>query len=343
MVVAFGLVRAEPRPGVSPVAPRVVQEVLTSNGSSGGVRNGRHASVPEAIPFSTFGTGLVSGHTTMRLEAASATHPGRVRRTNEDALASWVPDDPAVLRSKGALFAVADGVGGQEKGEIASRAAVEEIRTEYYSARAPGQIESALGASIQAANLCVLNLARSSDRSGDTFSPDTSRAAQTTLTAFVLAGQQAYVGHVGDCRLYRLRDGVLSPMTGDHTEAAEMVRLRLITAEQAQTHPRRSVVTRVLGTSHSLRPDFYRFPVVAGDRFLLCTDGLWGMVEDGMLAETLRLSPDIACQTLVTLACKRGGEDNIAMHAVHVLELGAPSGGSRPGRIARLLSGLRGG
>jgi len=258
-----------------------------------------------------------------------------VRPSNEDALLSYVPADPQLLLARGALFGVADGVGGQAAGEVASQTAVDVLAAEYYSPRAPHQIEHALGQALQAANLRVFNLAHGADLA--------LRFMQTTLSALVLLGRQAYLAHVGDTRIYLLRDGVLTQLTGDHSEAAELLRLRLITPEQAHNHPRRSVLTRTMGGALQLRPDFQRVAVRAGDRFLLCTDGLWGEVEPEALVPALAGPPPEACDRLVALACERGGSDNVSLSIVHVLDPGPVPTVSPPSRMSRLLAGLRGG
>ncbi|HEV2126534.1 MAG TPA: protein phosphatase 2C domain-containing protein [Chloroflexota bacterium] len=294
----------------------------------------------------------------MRLEVAGESHPGLVRPDNEDAVMYRSPDDHAVTRNKGMLFAIADGVGAYAGGDTASRTAVEVLASEYYSPRAPGQIEACLGVAMQAANLHVINLGSgvrgqgSGDEmreatGGGQFTTDigslpSGSRPQTTLTAMVLAGAQGYVAHAGDCRLYLLRDSRLSRITSDHSEAAELARLGLISTEQAQTHPRRSVLTRTLGSTRVLRPDFQRFSVQAGDRLLLCTDGLWSDIDDEALAGPLGWPPAAACDALVQMACARGGGDNISLVVVHVIDPGLPPAPT-PGRISRLLSSLRGG
>jgi protein phosphatase len=271
----------------------------------------------------------------MNLDVASASHPGLVRRTNEDSLASRVPHDSTLSDRRGALFSIADGVGGESAGEVASRAAVDAVVTEYYSPRAPHRIETALGQAVQAANRRVFDLAHG---------PDPALfGMQTTLSAFVLAGRQGYVAHVGDTRIYRYRGRVLTQLTGDHSEAADLLRLRLISAEQAREHPRRGVLTRTVGQSPVLRPDFARIDVEPGDGFLLCTDGLWSEVEDEQLARELDRSPREACRALVQLACDAGGGDNVSVLVVRVLDVGPEPERVPAGRIARLLSGLRGG
>jgi PPM family protein phosphatase len=270
-----------------------------------------------------------------RLRAAATTHPGLARQNNEDVVVSHVPADSALLGNKGTLFAIADGVGGLAAGEVASRTAADVLLAEYYSPRAPHPVEAALRQAVQAANQRVCALAHGSDPA--------LRSMQTTLTALVLAAGQAFLAHAGDSRVYLLRRGVLTQLTGDHSEAAELLRLRLITPEQARHHPRRSVLTRALGSTPLMRPDFQRLPVEPGDRFLLCTDGLWGEVPpDALLPALDTPEPESAVRRLALLALDAGGSDNVSLEVVHVLDPGRPTG-PPAGRIGRLLATFRGG
>lgn len=165
----------------------------------------------------------------MILERAAVSHPGLVRPSNEDAVSFLIPDRPEILSARGALFSVADGVGGLAAGEVASQTAVTVMTDEYFSPRAPFGVEAALRLAAEAANRRVYALAQ-------TPSPELN-GMQTTLTALVVAGRQAYIAHAGDTRLYRLRGGTLTQLTADHSEAAELLRLRLITPAQAQITP----------------------------------------------------------------------------------------------------------
>jgi len=271
----------------------------------------------------------------MILERAAVSHPGLVRPSNEDAVGFLIPDRPEILSARGALFSVADGVGGLAAGEVASQTAVTVMADEYFSPRAPFGVEAALRLAAEAANRRVYALAQ-------TPSPELN-GMQTTLTALVVAGRQAYIAHAGDTRIYRLRGGTLTQLTADHSEAAELLRLRLITPAQAANHPRRSVLTRTFGGSLQLRPDFGRHAVDDGDVYLLCSDGLWGEVPDADIARELQGPVGEACDRLVEMACGHGGGDNVTVQCIRVLEAGPAKPASPPGRIARLLSGLRGG
>lgn len=221
---------------------------------------------------------------------AAMTDVGRQRHTNED---NYYCDPP--------LFAVADGMGGAQAGEVASEMAINEFVEERdTSAAAEKQLEQIA----QAANRKIFEMAQSDSR----------RAGMgTTLTAAMLDGQYVAVGHVGDSRLYLYRDGGLERMTRDHSLVEEFVRQGKLTPEQAEKHPQRSVITRALGPENSVEVDSFRIPARAGDVYLLCSDGLSGMVADMDLAAIMGAGApleDIA-RKLVETANQNGGRDNI--------------------------------
>jgi serine/threonine protein phosphatase PrpC len=254
-----------------------------------------------------------------------------VRAHNED---SWgqrsVLSGPA--RSRGTLFAIADGLGGHAGGEVASRLAVEALLEHYVSPFAPARPEPALHEAMRLAHLRVLQhaLAR----------PELN-GMQTTLTALALAGRHAFIAHVGDGRVYRLRGEAFRLLTGDHSEAAELLRRGLITAAQAREHPGRHVLTRALGAGLPPRPDFARLPVQQEDTFVLCTDGLWGVLDDEEIRAVVAAhAPETACERLVGMANDRGGEDNITVQIVRVRRLVPPPSEASRGRVAALLARL---
>ncbi len=206
------------------------------------------------------------------------------------------------------LFAVADGLGGHQGGAQASRAAVGTVVAGLAEAGAAVP-EGAMRAAFRRANLAVFDGAQASQHTN----------MQTTLTALALSRTAAIVGHVGDSRAYRLRRGRLELLTTDHTQVHEMLRLRLLTPEQAAKHPGRSVLTRSLGAELLVRVDVRRESVAAGDVYLLCTDGLWGEVSAEEIQQRLpQANLGRACEELVRLAKARGGPDNMSLIAVRV-------------------------
>ena len=230
----------------------------------------------------------------MRLgDSAGRTDAGRVRRRNED---SFVLDPP--------LFAVADGMGGAQAGEVASRLAAAAFR-EYHDA---DRLEPAerVEAIIQEANRRIYDRARTdSEASG----------MGTTVTAAILTNGRVSIGHVGDSRAYRVRDGELEQLTEDHSLVADLMRSGRLTPEEADAHPQRSVITRALGTDAEVDVDMTTVDVEPGDLFLLCSDGLTTMVpeEDILRIAQESGSLDEIARTLVRAANSGGGEDNITV------------------------------
>src|SRR5262245_49783263 len=230
-------------------------------------------------------------------QIAAVTDPGRRRRQNEDA---YVVQPP--------LFAVADGMGGAQAGEIASRIAASALRDSGAEAG-----EDAVAALIQEANRRVYEAAASDD----------ARAGMgTTVTAALVEADSVRIGHVGDSRAYRIREGALDQLTEDHSLVAELVRSGKLSPEEADVHPQRSVITRVLGTDPEVDVDTFEVEAKPGDVFMICSDGLTSMVEDEAIL-TLLGQPGWTLEQrahgLVDAANRGGGEDNIT---VILFELG---------------------
>jgi protein phosphatase len=219
------------------------------------------------------------------------------------------------------LLVVADGLGGHLAGEVASGIAVQTLQ-EHFTAWDGGSPDRFVADAVQRANLNVYDAAHASP---DHFN------MQTTISAVALAGDRLTVAHVGDCRLYRLRDGRLDILTRDHTMAMEMLRLRMISPEQAAEHPGRYQLTRSLGASPLLHVDTVREKVMAGDAYLLCSDGLWGEVATDEIARALgEQPPQEACQELLSLVLDRGAPDNVTGITFRVAQAtAAPAPGSR--------------
>jgi PPM family protein phosphatase len=227
------------------------------------------------------------------VDSAGSTDAGRKRRRNEDA---FVRDPP--------LFAVADGMGGAQAGEVASRLAAAAFR-EFHEADELDP-EERLVAIIQEANRRIFERARSdAEASG----------MGTTITAALVSGSGVAVGHVGDSRAYRLREGRLEQLTEDHSLVADLVRSGRLTPEEADTHPQRSVITRALGTDREVDVDTFTVEAAPGDVFLLCSDGLTTMVDDEEVSQTVASADtlDQAAKGLVKAANRAGGEDNITV------------------------------
>ena len=250
----------------------------------------------------------------LELEASGLTDAGPHRETNEDSLGCFAPADALMLQRKGYLYVVADGLGGHNAGEVASACAVARVGEEYYSPSNNTRIEPALRQAVQAANLRIHELTH--------HNPEY-RSMETTLSAVAIAGAQAYVAHIGDTRVYHWREGRITQLTSDHSEAAELVRMRILKPEKVRDHPGRNTLTRTLGSRLIPRPDYLRHPLVAGDQFVLCSDGLWSEIEDEEIASILGdSSPAEACRELIGRALARDCHDNVTVQIVRVLEVG---------------------
>jgi PPM family protein phosphatase len=234
-------------------------------------------------------------------EEAHKTDTGRQRHANEDSYFAKAP-----------LFAVADGMGGAQAGEVASRIAAtafERGASRDDDASAEGQLEEIA----QKANRRIHKLAQE----------DSSRAGMgTTLTAAMVRDDEVAFGHVGDSRAYLLRDGQLKRLTKDHSLVEELRRQGRLTEEQAEEHPQRSIITRALGPEPSVNVDTMTFPARDGDVFLLCSDGLTTMVTDDQIREILVNSKSLrtAVNKLVDAANRGGGRDNITAVAFRLAD-----------------------
>jgi serine/threonine protein phosphatase PrpC len=246
----------------------------------------------------------------LELEAGGLSDAGPHRATNEDSIGCFAPGDPLAIQRKGYLYVVADGLGGHSAGEVASSSAVATLGEEYYSPSNHTRIEPALRQAVQAANLRIHEL---------THRHPEYRSMETTLSALVVAGALAYVAHIGDTRVYHWRNGRLNQLTSDHSEAAELVRLRILKPERVRNHPGRNVLTRTLGSRLIPRPDYLRQPVLPGDQFAMCSDGLWSEIEDLELNEVLSdREPAQACRELLDRALARDCADNVSIQVVRV-------------------------
>jgi len=221
------------------------------------------------------------------------TDTGRKRRRNEDA---YVVEPP--------LFAIADGMGGAQAGELASSLAAGAVREDEAAA---GSGERRVAELIQEANRRVYE--RSSQDAA-------ASGMGTTMTVAFVGDANVAFGHVGDSRAYLIRDGKLEQLTEDHSLVAELVRSGKLSPEEAETHPQRSVITRALGTDPDVDVDTFSIETAPGDLFMLCSDGLTSMVEDDVILQTIEKNRDnlqTAAKALIRAANKGGGEDNITV------------------------------
>jgi PPM family protein phosphatase len=231
--------------------------------------------------------------------SAGLTDTGRKRRRNEDAFVCEPP-----------LFAVADGMGGAQAGEMASRLAAAALR----EGDTDGDGEERVAELIREANRRVY------ERSAEDASV---QGMGTTMTVALVGAESVAIGHVGDSRAYLVRDGALEQITQDHSLVAELVRSGKLSPEEAERHPQRNVITRVLGSDPDVDVDAFSVAARDGDLFMLCSDGLTSMVdEDAILGEVERNRGDLrrAAKALVEAANRSGGEDNITVILFEVAE-----------------------
>lgn len=295
------------------------------------------AEIPEIIrarpgvflPPDEEGGSCVSANAVLsNLSWALRSHRGVVRPENEDFVGVHAP---TVRDGRGPLFVVADGMGGHAAGEVASRIAVETMLDNWSagSAAAPRQ---ALRAAVRAANAEVFTASLDGER----------RGMGTTLAALALDGGEAFIAHVGDSRAYLVRGTQCSQITSDHSRVAEMLRMRLITTEQAVNHPARAMLTRSLGSAPAVQVDLERLDIAPGDTFVLCSDGLWDLVSRrDIIKASDAPSPDNTAETLLEAALERGAPDNITVVVVRVASgFSVPQdhrGGSRLSFLRRVL------
>lgn len=254
-------------------------------------------------------------------EQYAGTDTGRQRRANEDSHLAQSP-----------LFVVADGMGGAQAGEVASRIAVESFQPGLQDAAAP---ELALAELTQQANARIHELSHShAEQAG----------MGTTLTAVYVGPREVSIAHVGDSRAYRLRDGVLERLTEDHSLVDELLRQGRLTPQEALEHPQRSVITRALGPEGVVEVDTRSYSARGGDVYLLCSDGLTTMLPEERLAELLRAYPSLhdAGEALIAAANEAGGRDNITVVLLRLEDLDAGAAPStEEARVAAVEGGAR--
>ncbi len=249
----------------------------------------------------------------LRLDVAQLTDVGRKRPHNEDNMAYVIPKDPQVMARKGALFIVADGMGGHAAGEVASEIAVDTVSYSYYQDESEDVATSLLHAIKRANSLIHQRAAENMLRSG----------MGTTCVAAVLRGNVAYIANVGDSRAYLIRHGHGKQVSQDHSWVAEQVRAGLLTEDQARSHAQRNVITRCLGTQSEVEVDVFTEQLEEGDSLILCTDGLSGLVGDDELRVIVdQFLPQESVYHLVERANENGGPDNITAIVIRVQEVG---------------------
>ncbi len=245
------------------------------------------------------------------IEIAGLSDVGCQRENNEDSYLYWEPEGDEEFRQKGRLAVIADGMGGHEGGQEASRMAVETVR-EVYERAVWDDPQSVLLEAFATAHTRIQQFAEQHPAF---------YGMGTTCTAVVLRDSQLYFAHVGDSRLYLIRGGHISRLTRDHSYVGRLVESGIVRAEDAESHPQRHILTAALGAGLDVSVDGsgQGIGLQEGDDLLLCTDGLWSVVTDDEIQHAvIGKAPADSCTALVKLARQRGGPDNITVQVLHV-------------------------
>jgi serine/threonine protein phosphatase PrpC len=237
-----------------------------------------------------------------QLSLGAKTDLGHVRENNEDKFDFIEPHETDVLARKGRVYAVADGMGGHSAGQIAAELSLNVFVRSYYADKSP-DVQRCLTDAVREANEYVVDVARTvPGRQG----------MGATLTAVAIRDDDLFIAQVGDSRCYLLREGKIEQLTEDHSWVQEQVRSGAMSLADAEQSPFRNVITRSMGGAPEVEPDVTAVKVKVGDRYLLCSDGLSGMIPDAEIGMLLGAgSPSVAVWSLVDRANAYGGKDNI--------------------------------
>jgi len=258
------------------------------------------------------GSGSYPAGSTLQVEFAELSDPGKQRGHNEDCLGHAAPASAAEARSHGWLFVLADGVGGTERGEVASQAAVEYVTAGFLAAPGGEPLSALLMRLSQEANAHIYETGRNASPGGTSMS--------TTLVACALRYDRLVVAHAGDSRCYLIRQGQARLMTRDHTVAQDQARLGVLSAKEAAQAPTRHILSRSLGTELFVNVETSDIQVLPGDVLLLCCDGLYHSIEASEMAAIAGHGGDLkaAARRLVDLANDRDGSDNISVQLIRI-------------------------
>ena len=246
------------------------------------------------------------------VEVAALSDVGCQRENNEDSYAYWEGSTDEQFQHQGRLAVVADGMGGHEGGQEASRIAVEAIQEIYAAAGTESDRQTVLAAGFREAHRRIHEHAVKDVQL---------RGMGTTATAVVLVGDRLSYAHIGDSRLYRVRGGEITKLTHDHSYVSRLVEDGVLSPEEAEVHPQRNILTAALGVGPEVAPDSPAQPVPlqSGDVLVLCTDGLWGLVNDDEIRDVAaKQKPEAACHALIEMAKERGGPDNITVQILRL-------------------------
>jgi PPM family protein phosphatase len=245
------------------------------------------------------------------IEMASLTDVGRQRSNNEDSYLYWEPDSDDDFRRKGRLAVIADGMGGYEGGQEASRLAVETVR-HVYDVEFTGDPQQTLLQALEAAHRHIQRYAEEHP---------VFHGMGTTCTALSIVGRELSFAHVGDSRLYLVRPETITRLTRDHSYVGRLVESGIVRSEDAESHPQRHILTAALGSGKDVLPDKpeHSIALEEGDTLVLCTDGLWSLIGEQDIARIIRSNtPAESCLALVKMALERGGPDNVTLLVLRI-------------------------
>ena len=247
------------------------------------------------------------------MQISSKTDKGVVRNNNEDSLLAITPWDSSAISKKACLFLVADGMGGQNAGEVASKIAVD-FANKWFEENDFKEISTNLVEElINSANEKVWDYSRQH--------PETTGMG-TTFTTILIKDNKAIIGHIGDSRIYRLRNDVVTQLTNDHSIVGEQVRLGKLTPDQARVHPARGILSKVLGARQFIKADIFETEIKLNDEYVLCTDGIYSMIESKKIDLLIKsTSPENLANILVDTSNHAGGNDNSTVIAFKLDEL----------------------
>ncbi|HVN20437.1 MAG TPA: PP2C family serine/threonine-protein phosphatase [Dongiaceae bacterium] len=248
------------------------------------------------------------------LQFATLTDVGRQRLNNEDSFLYWEPESDDDFAAKGRLAVIADGMGGHQGGQEASRLAVETVRF-IYDRDSHSDPQRALVTGLRHAHETIQRYAADHPEFA---------GMGTTCTALSIVGRQLHFAHIGDSRLYLIRSGESTRLTRDHSYVGRLVECGLVRSEDAESHPQRHILTAALGSGREVIPHTPEQPIPLedGDVLILCTDGLWSVVGESELARiALEEIPAEACLKFIEAALERGGPDNVTVLVLRITQI----------------------
>src|ERR1035437_91568 len=263
-----------------------------------------------------------------KINSYSFTHVGKVRKENEDSLRLCNPEDEFTA-TNGYLYCIADGMGGYALGSKASSLAVETFFDTFYDSGDATPVQK-FKAGIQNANLSVY---QTSQKLG------VGRMG-TTLTAINLVGNTLYIGHVGDTRAYLIRNNKATCLTNDHSRVGELVRMKVLTKDKIRTHSQRSILNKCLGFNLFIQPDIFKQTVQNDDVIIMCSDGVWAVIEDDEFAELTKTTknPEQLSKDIGKLALDRDHDDNLTVIVVYISNLADTDSGKKVSLLPRMFN-----